>query len=392
MTGYLSEYSPGGQYEGVPYPPVPYPPVPYASGPVTRPRGVGAWRSPVAVVLVVLGCLIAPLALAGVWFHANIMDVDGYVATITPVADEPAVQQAVADVLAEQVFRALDGNQILPGIPGELGSIVGPVGAQQLENLTREMTLQAVSSSAFRGFWAAANRRVHPILMEAIKNEGEVDLSADGSVSLDLVDVTNNVMELLGTSGVALPGAGASGGVPLLDSRPLARAGEVIVALDVLYWLLPLVTLALLLGSVLVAPRRLLATVYLGVGLALAMAALKAGMAVARAYYLGVTDDAGIPHEASAAIWKVFTTSLRLWGWAVLLVGIVVALAALAALLITGRGGPPPQQTVPGYPGAPGYPGGPGAPQYPGASGYPGGPQYPGGPGYSGPTSPPPSR
>jgi hypothetical protein len=386
MTDYVSQYSPGGQNGGVPYPPVPYPPVPYASGYVAQPGGVGAWRSPVAVVLVVLGCLMAPLALAGVWFHANIMEVDGYVATITPVADEPAVQQAVADVLAEQVYRTLDGNQILPGIPGELGSIVGTVGAQQLENLTREMTLQAVSSSAFRGFWAAANRRVHPILMEAIKNEGKVDLSADGSVSLDLVDVTNNVMDLLGTSGVALPGAGASGGVPLLDSRPLARAGGVIVALDLLYWLMPVVTLALLLGSVLVAPRRLLATVYLGVGLALSMAALEAGMAVSGVYYLGVTDDAGIPHEASAAIWRVFAGSLRLWGWAVLLVAVVVALAALAALLITGRGGPGPQQTGPGYPSHPGAPG------YPGGPGYPAQQGYPGGPGYSGPTSPPPSR
>jgi hypothetical protein len=288
----------------------------------------------------------------------------------------------------------LDGNQILPGIPGELGSIVGSVGAQQLENLTREMTLQAVSSSAFRGFWAAANRRVHPILMEAIKNEGKVGLSADGSVSLDLVDVTNNVMELLGAAGVALPGAVASGGVPLLDSRPLARAGGVIVALDVLYWLMPLVTLALLLGSVLVAPRRLLATVYLGVGLALSMAALEAGMAVGGVYYLGVTDDAGVPHDASAAIWRVFTSSLSLWGWAVLFVGVVVALAALAAILIIRRNGPDQQQDGPAYPGYPGYPsapGYPGGPGYPAPQGYPGGPPYPGGPGYPGPTSPPPS-
>ena len=350
---------------------------------------VGAWRSPISVMLLVLGCLIAPMALAGVWFHVNFMDVDGYVATITPVADEPAVQKAVADVLAEQVSGALDSSQTLPGfLPGGLGSIAEPLGAQQLENLTRELTLQVVSSSAFRGFWAAANRKVHPILMEVIRSGGEVDLTADGRVSLDLVDVTRNVTDLLANSGVALPEALTTSDVGLLVSRPLAKAGAALRALDVLYWLLPIVTLAFLLGSVFVASRRLRATMYLGVGLVLAMGAVEAGLAVGRLYYLGVTDDAGIPHDASAAMWRVFTSSLRLWGWAVLLLGVVVALAAAVALLIRRHGGSP-QQAGPGYPG---YPGGP---QYPGGSGYAGltgppagGPPPPGPP----PTWPPPSR
>jgi len=349
----MSQYgnSPGGSYGGVPYAPAPN----------AQQGGVGAWRSPVAVVLVVLGCLLAPVALAGVWFHANIIDVDGYVATITPVADEPAVQNAVADVLAEQVYRALDGSGVLPGIPGELGSITGQLGARQLEDLTRELTLQAVSSSAFRGFWAAANRRVHPILLEAIRNKGDVDLTAGGLVSLDLVEVTRNVTDLLATSGVSLPAllpeVLTTGNVALLDSRPLAKMGSAITALDRLYWLLPIEALVLLLGSVLVATRRLLAALYLGAGLVLAMIALEAGVAVGRAYYLGVTDDAGIPHDASTAMWGVVTSSLRLWGWAVFAVGVAVALLSAAALLVARRGSPPPRQAGAGYPSGPGYAG-----------------------------------
>jgi hypothetical protein len=391
-------YSPGGAYGGVPYPPTS----------VARPRDAGGWRQPIAVMLVVLGCLIAPVALAGLWLHVNIMDVDGYVATITPVADEPAVQKAVADVLTNQVYGALDVNQILQGsLPPGLDFISGPLGAQ-LENLTRKLTEQAVASSAFRGFWAAANRRVHPILIKAIKSKGRLTLGADGLVSLDLVEVTKSITDLLAASGVALPDvfpeALTNGNVVLLDSRPLARAGAVILALDALYWLLPVVVLAFLLGAVLVASKRLRTAIYTGVGLVLAMAALEAGVAVGRAYYLRVTDDAGIPHDASAAMWRVVTSSLRLWGWAVLVVGVAVALAATAVLLITRRSGPRPQQAGPGYPGAPGgpgypggpqYPGGPaypGGPQYPAGPGYPGGPQYPAGPGYAGPTGPPPSR
>ena len=349
-------YAPRGPYGGVPYPPAP----------AVRPPKVGEWRQPIAVMLLVLGCLIAPVALAGLWFHVNIMDVDGYVATVTPVADEPAVQQAVADVLTDQVFGALDVDQILQGtLPPALGFISGSLSAQ-LENLTSKLTQQAVSSGAFRGFWAAANRRVHPILLKAIESKGRLNLTADGLVSLDLVEVTKNITDLLTSSGIALPAvlpqALTNGNVVLLDSRPLARAGAVILALDALNWLLPLVTLAFLLGSVLVASKRLRTAVYVGVGLVLAMAVLEAGVAVGRAYYLGATDDAGIPHDASAAMWRVVTSSLRLWGWVALVVGVVVALAATVALLITRRGGPRPQQAGPGYPGGPGYSGPTGLP------------------------------
>jgi hypothetical protein len=354
-------YSPGGPYGGVPYPPAR----------AAQPRKAGVWRGPIAVMLVVLGCLIAPVAVAGVWFHANIMDEDGYVATITPVADEPAVQKAVADVLTDQVFGALDVDQILLGtLPAELGFISGPIGAQ-LEKLTRKLTEQAVSSSAFRRFWAAANRKVHPILIDAVNSKGKLSVDVGGVVNLDLVEVTKNVTDLLSASGIALPGllpeALTTGNVALLDSRPLARAGAVILVLDDLYWLLPMVVLVFLLGSVLVASARLRAALYAGVGLMLAMAALEAGAAVGRAYYLGATDDAGIPHDASAAVWEVVTSTLRLWGWVVLVAGAAVALAAAVALLITGRGGPRPQPVGQGYPGGRGYPG----PTYPGPTGPP---------------------
>jgi len=353
-------------------------------------------------MLLVLGCLLAPLVLAGVWLHLNIMDVDGYVATITPVADEPAVQQAVADVLTDQVYGALDVDQVLQGaLPPEFDIISGPLSAQ-LEDLTHRLTLQAVSSSTFRGFWVAANRNVHPILMKAIRSKGDVDLDFGGLVGLDLAGVTRNITDLLSTSGVALPDtlpeALTTGNVSLLDSRPLARAGAIILAMDDLYWLLLLVTVVLLVGSVLVAYRRLPAVLYVGVGLALSMAALEAGIAVGGAYYLGVTDDAGIPHDASAAVFKVFTSALRLWGWAVLAAGLMLVVAAGVALLVTGREGPPPQNVGPGYPGYPGgpqYPGGPpypGGPQHPGGPPHPGVPPYPGGPPYPGPTAPPPSR
>ena len=348
-----------------------------------RPPLAGAWRRPIAVALVVVGCLMAPAALAGAYVHLDIMDVEGYVATVTPVADDPAVQKAVADMVAKQVRGALDADQTLPGgLPDELGDFTEPLSGE-LEGLTREMTLQVVSGSEFSDFWAAANRRAHPILVDVIKSKGKGKVTTSDLVGLDMTEVIGNVTDLLATSGVALPKTLATGDIVLFDSRPLATAAAAILALDRLYPVLPIVTLALLLLSVLVAPRRLLAAVYLGTGLTLAMVVLEAGLAVGRARYLGATDDAGIPHAASAAIWGAITSSLRLWGWAALVTGLAIAVAAALVFLVVGRGASRPQQSRPVsadylYP--------PGGTPYPGGPGYPGGPPSSGGPGYTGPT------
>jgi len=318
---------------------------PPASAP--SPSRADAWRRPIAVALVVVGCLLAPVALVSAYVHTDIMDLEGYVATITPVGDDPAVQKAVADAVAKQVSGALDTDQALPGpLPAELGDLTGPLSGQ-MEGLTRKLTLQVVSGSAFRGFWAAANRKAHPVIVNIIESKGSV--TASDLVGLDMAEVIGNVTDLLASSGVALPKSLTKGDIVLFDSHELATAGAVILPLNRLFPALPITALALLLLSVLVAPRRLLAAVYLGVGLTLAMVALEAGLAVGRARYLGATDDAHIPHAASAAIWGTLTSSLRLWGWAALVTGLAVALAAAVALLVTGRGGRRPQRTDPAY-------------------------------------------
>jgi hypothetical protein len=345
------------------------------------PAPAGEWRRAIAVALVVVGCLLAPVALVSAYVHIDIMDPEGYIATITPVADDPAVQKAVADTVAKQVSGALDADQALPGpLPVELGDFTGPLSGQ-LESLTRKLTLQVVSGSAFRGFWVAANRKAHPVIVDIIESKGSV--TASDLVGLDMTEVVGNVTDLLSASGVALPQALKTDDIVLVDSRELATAGAVILPLDRLYPVLPIATLALLLLSVFVAPRRLLAAVYLGAGLTLAMVVLEVGLAVGRARYLGATDDVGIPHAASAAVWGAVTRSLRLWGWATLVTGIAVAVAAALVLLVVGRGGKRPQQTGQVradylYP--------PGGAPYPGGPSSPGGPPAPGGQGYAGPT------
>ena len=61
--------------------------VPDEKGPSRRSRGRG-WTV-LAAVLIVLGCLMAPLAVVSSWAKATLTDTDAFVATYAPLAHNP---------------------------------------------------------------------------------------------------------------------------------------------------------------------------------------------------------------------------------------------------------------------------------------------------------------
>ena len=105
-------------------------------GPVPRQR----WRTIVAVVLIVVGCVLAPLAGVAVWARNQVTNTDRYVRTVAPLASDPAIQQAVADQITAQIFTYLDvqglTNQMVdalaarglrPQVADQLRGFAGPL-------------------------------------------------------------------------------------------------------------------------------------------------------------------------------------------------------------------------------------------------------------------------
>lgn len=337
-----------GPREGCEYSPVP--PAPPWASPATdgssrggRGRGgrgrAARWRAPLALALLVVGCLAAPPALVGAYVHSDILDVDGWVATVAPLASEPAVQDAVAAALSKRIAGALDHVSGSFPLPGDLGSLAeGLTGALPVEELTQELTREALASSTFAAIWKEANRAAHPLVVDAVESKAD---EKDRPLLLDLGAVTGAVTDSLRDAGVPLPdplpAALRNGGVKLLDLEQLRRLGTALVTLDRLW--LPLAALAVLAlgGCVAIARDRLRATVFAGAGLVIAMAALEAAMAVVRGAYLDKTDELEIPHAASAAVFDTVTRDLRSWGWSVLVLGAALLVAGLLVTWVLAR-------------------------------------------------------
>jgi len=61
-----------------------------AAGP--RPDGRQRWRTIVASLLIVLGCVLAPLSVVAVWTRNQVTNTDRYVATVAPLASDPVIK------------------------------------------------------------------------------------------------------------------------------------------------------------------------------------------------------------------------------------------------------------------------------------------------------------
>ena len=56
------------------------------------PRRKVRWRSVVSILLIVLGCVLAPVAGVAVWTHNQVSDTDRFVRSVSPLIDDPDVQ------------------------------------------------------------------------------------------------------------------------------------------------------------------------------------------------------------------------------------------------------------------------------------------------------------
>ena len=54
------------------------------------------WRRPIAIVLIALATLLAPLTLLVLWIGPDLLNTNNYVQTVAPLSSNPAVQNAVA--------------------------------------------------------------------------------------------------------------------------------------------------------------------------------------------------------------------------------------------------------------------------------------------------------
>jgi hypothetical protein len=315
-----------------------------ADGGITAPAARQRWRMVVATVLIVLGCVLAPLAGVAVWARNQVTNTDRYIATVAPLASDPAIQNAIADQITAQVFTYLDvrglttqavdalaqrGN-LPPRVADQLQALSTPI-ANGIQSFTRTQVGKIVQSQAFADAWVQANRLAHQELVKALTGEGGGAITVENdTVSINLAAFIQTVKGQLVAAGFTLaeriPQVNAS--FVLFQSKDITRARSAFNLLTTLGNWLPFIALLLLALGVYVAKDHRRALMGAGLGVAVAMLLLALGLAVFRSIYLDAVPAAVLPHDAAAVLYDTIVRFLRAGLRTVFVLGLVVAAGA----------------------------------------------------------------
>jgi hypothetical protein len=301
-----------------------------------------SWRTPVAAILIVIGCLLAPVSVLAVWAGTQLSDTGRYVATVEPLVHDPAVQDALTDKItaeitarlnvtasADQAAALLDSK----GLPrvGALLKSFGPAISSAVTGFIHGQVHKIVTSPQFARLWVRANTVVHEQLVKALSGQGSSSVSvSNGQVVLGLGPFIDLVKQDLVKRGFTLASKipAINPTLTLFSAKYLVKAQTAYRRINNLKIVLPILTLLLLAAGVYVARGHRRALIGAGLGLAASMLVPAAGLQIFRGIYLNGVPSNVLPADAAAALFDTVVRFIKQGLRTVLVVGLVVAAGA----------------------------------------------------------------
>jgi hypothetical protein len=308
-----------------------------------EPRRTGWWRPVVATVLIVVMAVLAPLAVVARWAHDEIAQTDRYVETITPLAQDPAIQAAVIDRITteivtrlqvqdvtDQAVQALTDRGLPPLASSSLQALSTPL-ADAIEGFVEEQVAALVKSDQFEQAWVEANRQAHTQMVAVLtgKDSDTVTVS-NNTVSVNLATVIDTVKQRLVARGFTLaerlPPIQAQ--FTIFESDDIAKAQTAFRLLSALNTALPIVALLCFAVAVGVARNRRRTVVAGSLAVVLSMLLLGVGLNAFRVVYLDAVPADQLPPDAAAAIYDTLVWFIRLNIRALLVLFLAIAFVA----------------------------------------------------------------
>jgi ABC-type multidrug transport system fused ATPase/permease subunit len=322
-------------------------------------------RKIVAAALVVLTVLTLAAAVPGTWARRTSLNTDRFVATVEPLASDPAIQQYLAMKITDATFEALDVQGRLQTALSErlprLTFLAGPI-TQAVHDFVQAQVQKLVATPQFQQLWVEAIRIAHEhavALLEGESNIPGVDVSG-GKVTVNLLPFVNQALQQLGglvsdlvgrevtlpeitpemiqsapqealqkiesALGVTLPSD--FGTITVWDSKELAAAQQAVQSFNRLILLLVLAFVLFFALALVISPSRRRTLLQIVVAAAVVLV-IERRLAIAGGHQLVGDVSSEAQGAVQAIVDAVLGSLLRYTGWllAIALVTIVVAVA-----------------------------------------------------------------
>ena len=297
------------------------------------------WRWTGAIALLVIGLVLFGLAVPTVWIHRTIMNTDQWVATVGPLAQDAAIQNAVADKVNTELFARVDvESEVRSLLPTALAPIAAPVAAQ-IESYAGNLITGVVKSDQFSHVWTESMRVTQQAFVSGMQGgkQGGAVTTTNGVITLNTSQFIAAAKERLAAtriSGISkfIPWDKVPASITVYESSALARAQQLFKVFNSLVWIICALALLFLGLALWAAPNRRRAWLWLGIGLVVVTLLPFEALVFARTPFINAAYNmAQIPNDAAQAFWDIVFKFLVTMQTTAITVGVVIAAIAFFA-------------------------------------------------------------
>jgi len=314
------------------------------------------WLALILVVMAVVGIVISALAL---WSDSLVFNTDKWVATVAPVAEDPAVRHSVSTFVADKTLEVADlQDRIAKALPSGAAVLARPLTQTLRDFLIKEIDTFLATPTA-QSIWGDVNRFAHEQLITALQDNNRYVSVSENDVTLDLLPFIGvalqrleaQIPKLLGkdvqlpqidpktapdqvrtllqdATGKTLPAD--FGTVTLLKGTQGYQAKRALSLFHTLVIAICVVTALLILAALLVSPRKRWTALELGMGVLLAVVVVRVAERQLEQRIIGSLKNDGALSVAKAFVSSAISSLNAIVVW-LSVGGVIVAVAAFLA-------------------------------------------------------------
>ena len=289
-------------------------------------------RSIASLLIFIIATLLTPVAIVGHWGHRTVTDAEQYIATVGPLASDPAIQKAVGEEVTNALLQKVNTEELVTGFIGNFVQnqaiaerLVGPISAG-INNLIGQAVDRVLASPAFETVWVKTNIAAQKSLMLLLEGKPDGIISRNGDqVVLNTTQLLKEVQQQVVDAGLSVAAnitIPDTGNQIVLFETPLIGQVQTIYAFTapILQWL-PLIVFALFALSIALARRRPRVILTMGAFLSAWAVLLLIAMSSAQTVVQGQLGQTGLGLAVNA-FWSTFFAYLVNGLQALLVLGI----------------------------------------------------------------------
>ena len=290
-------------------------------------------RRAVPLILIVLASIIAVVSIFAIWAKRQLLETDTWVDTSTELLADEAIQDALADFLVTELYSNVDVEAaIAERLPPQVEPLAGPVSGA-LRQLATRVAERALAEGKVQDLWEQANRAAHEKLLLLLDDEGEFVSTTDGTVTLELRAIIDQLIVQLGLpADVSSRLPEDAGNIEVLKSDELSAVQTGVDILRTLAWaLLAVVLLLFALAIYLAGDRRRQTLRSVGIAFILIGALVSVLHRAGGSAVVESLSDVASNDDAVNSVWTIGTSQLTEIASASILYGIFIVIAAWLA-------------------------------------------------------------